>query len=99
MMTEKSALRIVIPANWRALIGGGQPGHLECQAATVEGALEWLTSEYPSLAVRVFSKGTKRVASWINIYLNEEDIRDLGGVSTAIESPSVLTIIQAVAGG
>jgi sulfur-carrier protein len=97
-MTDKSGLQIVVPANWRPLIGTDR-SKLECQASTVGGALEWLATTYPQIAVRLFSKNSRQVASWINVYLGDDDIRDIGGLQATVEAPAVLTIIQAVAGG
>jgi sulfur-carrier protein len=90
------SVQIVVPSNWSALVPTELP-KLQCEAPTVRAALDWLTGDYPQFAVRLFSHG--RLASWVNIYLGEDDIRTLGGLDTPIESPSVLTVIQAVAGG
>jgi len=97
-VTDKPELQIIIPANWRAMIGS-EPSKLECQASTVGAALDWLITTYPQLAVRLFSKNSREVASWVNVYLGEQNVRDIGGLHAAIDAPAVLTIIQAVAGG
>jgi sulfur-carrier protein len=90
------SVQIIVPSNWNALVPTELP-KLECEASTVRAALDWLTSDFPQFEVRLFSHG--RLASWVNIYLGEEDIRALGGLDTPIESDAVLTVIQAVAGG
>ncbi|HSZ46390.1 MAG TPA: MoaD/ThiS family protein [Streptosporangiaceae bacterium] len=90
------SVQIVVPSNWSALVPTELP-KLQCEATTVRAALDWLTADYPQFGVRLFSHG--RLASWVNIYLGEEDIRALDGLDTQIEAPTVLTVIQAVAGG
>jgi sulfur-carrier protein len=90
------AVQIIVPSNWSALVPTDLP-KLECEAASVRDALDWLTADYPQFGVRLFSHG--RLASWVNIYLGEDDIRTLDGLDTAIETPATLTVIQAVAGG
>ena len=90
------SVQIVVPSNWSALVPTELP-ELQCEATTVRAALDWLTADYPQFGVRLFSHG--RLASWVNIYLGEEDIRALDGLDTQIEAPTVLTVIQAVAGG
>jgi sulfur-carrier protein len=95
-MTTGSAVQINVPSNWSALVPTELP-KLECQASSVRAALDWLTSHYPQFAVRLFSNG--RLASWVNVYLGDEDIRGLGGLDTPIAGPAMLTVIQAVAGG
>lgn len=90
------SVQIIVPSNWNALVPTELP-KLECEASSVRAALDWLTADYPQFEVRLFSHG--RLASWVNIYVGEEDIRTLGGLDTPIESPVTLTVIQAVAGG
>ncbi len=90
------SVQIIVPSNWNALVPTELP-KLQCEASSVRAALDWLTADYPQFRVRLFSHG--RLASWVNIYLGEDDIRTLGGLDTPIESPATLTVIQAVAGG
>jgi sulfur-carrier protein len=90
------SVQIIVPSNWSALVPTELP-KLECQASSVRSALDWLTTDYPQFGVRLFSHG--RLASWVNIYVGEDDIRTLQGLDTPIESPTTLTVIQAVAGG
>jgi sulfur-carrier protein len=89
-------VQIVVPSNWSALVPTELP-KLQCRATSVRAALDWLTTGYPQFQARLFSHG--RLASWVNVYLGDDDIRALGGLDTPIEAPSTLTVIQAVAGG
>jgi sulfur-carrier protein len=95
-MTSETPVQISVPSNWSALVPTELP-KLECRASTVRAALDWLIAGYPQFSVRLFSNG--RLASWVNVYLGEDDIRTLGGLDTPIEGPAMVTVIQAVAGG
>jgi sulfur-carrier protein len=95
-MTSASAVQISVPSNWSALVPTELP-KLQCEASTVRGALDWLIADYPQFSVRLFTNG--RLASWVNVYVGDEDIRTLGGLDTPLEGPTQLTVIQAVAGG
>ena len=70
---------------------------VEVQGNTVEGALKDLGSRFPGLMQRVFENG--QVRRFINIYLNDEDIRYLDNLKTALKDGDSLSIIPAVAGG
>lgn len=71
-------------------------------AVTVEGAtagdaLKRLAQSYPQLQQHLFENGKLR--SFVNVYLNEEDIRYLDGEDTAIDDDDTLMIIPSIAGG
>jgi sulfur-carrier protein len=90
-------VEIVVPANWRA-VAGQELGDLHCDADTVRAALDWLIRKHPQFRPRLFSSGD-RLASWINIYLDDEDIRGLGSLDTPIHSSAALVLLPALAGG
>jgi sulfur-carrier protein len=70
---------------------------VEVEGNTVQRALENLGSRFPALFQRVFENG--QVRRFINIYLNDEDIRYLDNLKTAVKDGDSLSIIPAVAGG
>ncbi|WP_131739344.1 MoaD/ThiS family protein [Actinomadura roseirufa] len=88
---------IIVPPAWRALLNDADPGSLRCQAATVRAALEWLIAAHPALAPRLLQDG--RLPRWTNIFLGEENIRDLGGLGTTLRDGATLTVLPAMAGG
>jgi sulfur-carrier protein adenylyltransferase/sulfurtransferase len=71
---------------------------LKLNARTVSDALKELVTAFPSLRRHLYSE-SGRLRNFINIYLNEEDIRYREGESTQLEDGDTLMIIPAVAGG
>lgn len=66
-------------------------------AANVQAALTALGEKYPALTQRIFENG--QVRRFVNIYLNNEDIRYLDNLATPVKDGDELAIIPAVAGG
>jgi len=71
---------------------------LKLNARNVSDALKELVTAFPNLKRHLYSE-SGRLRSFINIYLNEEDIRYKEGESTALKDGDTLMIIPAVAGG
>jgi molybdopterin converting factor small subunit len=91
------AVKIVVPANWRT-VAEGQLGGLECDAEQVGQVLDWLTTTYPQFDQRIWAR-PGRVASWVNVYVGDDNIKDLEGLDTPITRPERLTVVPAFAGG
>jgi sulfur-carrier protein len=89
------AVKINIPTPMRQHTEG-QPT-VEVSGATVQGALDDLSRKYPGVSQRLFDNGQLR--RFINVYLNDEDIRYLDNLNTAVKDGDELNIIPAVAGG
>ncbi len=71
---------------------------IEVQAADVNGALQELVTKYPTLKQHLFTED-ERLRSYVNLFVNDEDIRHLNGVDTPIQSGDKLMIIPSIAGG
>jgi molybdopterin synthase sulfur carrier subunit len=67
-------------------------------AATVREALLALTTQYPELGKKLFKSG-EQVNRFINIYVNDEDIRFSDNLATPLKDGDALLIEIAVAGG
>lgn len=91
------SVEIVVPANWRT-VAGHELGDLSCEVDTVGAALQWLIAEHPQFGRRMFD-GSGRLASWVNVYLGGENVRDLTALETAIRKDATLIIVPAMAGG
>jgi adenylyltransferase/sulfurtransferase len=65
--------------------------------ATVGAALDSLTDQHPDLRQHLYEGDNLR--SFVNIYLNKEDVRQLDGADTAISEEDTLMIIPSIAGG
>jgi molybdopterin converting factor small subunit len=70
---------------------------VEVEAGTVQGALEDLGRKYPGITQRIFENG--QVRRFVNVYVNDEDVRYLDNLATAVTAGDELSIIPAVAGG
>lgn len=84
-----------IPTPLRPYSGGNS--QVTVAGDTVGAALEDLTGQYPDLRQHLYEGGELR--SFVNIYLNQEDIRFSNGVDTAIAPDDTLMIIPSIAGG
>lgn len=97
-MSTGFRVALVVPSNWQAVTGSDMSG-LNCNATTVGDAVRWLIDRHPELHKRLFAQDPDRVASWVNVFLDEQNIRDLDGLATVISCPGTITILHAVAGG
>ena len=71
---------------------------VEINAATIGDAIKELQARFPGIEERlVDEKG--EVRRFVNVYVNEEDIRFLQGNKTAIKDGDEISIIPAIAGG
>jgi len=88
-------IRVLIPAPLRPHAGGLSA--VDVGGETVRSALDQLTASYPALAERIFDAG--RVRRFLNLYVNDEDVRYLDELDTPVKAGDELSIIPAVAGG
>ena len=88
-------VRVHIPTPMRQHTDG--QAVVEVAGATVQGALDALGSKFPALTGRLFDNG--QVRRFINLYLNDEDVRYLDNLATPVKDGDELSIIPAVAGG
>lgn len=71
---------------------------IEVEALTINEILLNLTHRYPQLKKHLFNDNG-RLRNFINIYVNDEDIRYLDGENTKVKDGDVVSIIPAIAGG
>lgn len=86
---------IKIPTPLRAYTGS--QAQVNVNGATVGAALEDLTAQYPELRPHLFNGGDLR--NFVNVFLDDEDVRFLDGLNTEIEAEDNLRIIPSIAGG
>jgi molybdopterin synthase sulfur carrier subunit len=89
------AIKLHIPTAMRQHADG--QATVEVAAATVKEALDGLGAKYPAISGKLFDNG--QVRRFINVYLNDEDIRYLDSLQTVVKDGDELSIIPAVAGG
>jgi molybdopterin synthase sulfur carrier subunit len=90
------AVIVRIPTPLRSLTKG--QAEVEVGADTVAGLIEDLEKQYPGLKERLVDEGGE-VRRFINVYVNEEDIRFLQGATTALKAGDKVSIVPAIAGG
>ncbi len=85
-----------IPTPLRILTGG--KSEVESSASDIQSLIESLNGQFPGLKDRVCDdKG--EIRRFVNIYLNEEDIRFLKGKHTPVKDGDEVSIVPAIAGG
>jgi molybdopterin converting factor small subunit len=84
-----------IPTPLRPHAGGLD--HVEAAGSTVGEILAQLGKEYPALRERLFDGNELR--RFVNVYVNDEDIRYLDELATPVSTGQEVSIIPAVAGG
>ena len=89
------AIEVRIPTILRNLTDGAKA--VEGKGDTLDALLTDLDVRHPGLRGRlVDDKGLRR---FVNVYLNDEDVRFLGGLDTEISDGDSVTVLPAVAGG
>lgn len=71
---------------------------VELSGSTVGELLKNLTSQHPDLRKQIFND-EGRLRSFVNVYVNDEDIRYLSKDATPINDNDTLTIVPSIAGG
>ncbi|HMO37154.1 MAG TPA: MoaD/ThiS family protein [Gemmatales bacterium] len=89
-------IEVQIPTPLRAQTEGQDT--VTAAGATVQAVLADVIGQFPALKDRLFDEaGQPR--RFINLFVNDEDIRFLDGLETAVQEGDSLAIIPAVAGG
>jgi molybdopterin converting factor small subunit len=70
---------------------------VSAEGATLSAVITHLDSNYAGLGERLLENGALR--RFINVYINDEDVRFLGGLEAPIKDGDSITILPAVAGG
>jgi sulfur-carrier protein len=90
------AVRIRVPGPLRRLTGGDS--EVTVDGDTVSAALGDLDKRYPGFHDRLY-EGDGKLRQFINIYVNDSDIRFSQGLDTPVGERDELSIVPAVAGG
>ena len=89
-------IKVRIPTPLRPLTKG--QGEVEAKAANISEMIETLNSAHPGLKDRLCDD-TGELRRFVNIYINEEDIRFLKGKDTSLKDGDEVSIVPAIAGG
>jgi len=84
-----------VPPVLRAEAGGER--EVRASGANVRELLEDLTDRIPALGSRVYGEG--EIRSFVNVYVDGEDVRTRDGLDTPVRDSSTVILLPAMAGG
>jgi len=90
------AVEVRIPTILRKHTGGAKA--VEAKGSTLREVIDELDANHPGLKGAIVTE-TGEIHRFINIYLNDEDIRFSGALETPVADGDVISILPAVAGG
>lgn len=95
-MPSTTAAELFVPETLRQYCGKART--LDISGPTVRAVLAELERDYPALYVNVCDE-TGAVRRHINIFVNEDHMRDLDGLDSRVVAGDTVTILPAVSGG
>ncbi len=90
------AVEVRIPTILRKHTGGAKA--VGSKGSTIRAVIDQLDADHPGLRAAILADGGE-IHRFINIYLNDEDVRFVGALDTPVEDGDVVSILPAVAGG
>ena len=97
-MPDSANVTVSIPTILRPHTGGEK--RVTATGATLGDVISDLNANYAGIAERLIdSANTGKLHRFVNIYVNDEDVRFSGGLETVISDGDSVTILPAVAGG
>jgi len=90
------AITVQIPTALRRLTGG--TGQVTCSPANLGELFAVLDQQFPDLRSHLRDEAGQ-IRRFLNIYVNEEDIRFLGGTSYAFQDGDEVLLVPSIAGG
>ena len=88
--------KIHIPTPLRQYVG--KQSTVDVTAGTIGDALSDLTSQHPDLRRHLYSDDGK-LRAFVNVYLNDEDVRYLQKEATPVSDGDTISIVPSIAGG
>jgi sulfur-carrier protein len=90
------SVSVLIPTILRTYTGGA--AKVEAEGATLAEVLDALEKNHTGIRARILDDEGK-LRRFVNLYVNEEDVRFADGLNTAVPDGGSVSIIPAVAGG
>jgi molybdopterin synthase sulfur carrier subunit len=94
--SSHTSILVRIPTPLRRLTGGH--GEVTVEGHSVKDVLDSLERQFPGVKERLYDD-TGQLRRFVNIYVNDEDIRFAQGLETALKQGDELSIVPAIAGG
>ena len=89
------SVKVKVPVPLQRLTQGKE--EVEGEKGTIIALIKELDEKYPGLAERISEGGKLR--RFVNVYVNEEDVRFLSNEETSVNDGDVVSIVPAIAGG
>ena len=89
------AIEVRIPTILRTYTGGAKA--VESTGSTLDELLDNLEAAHSGIRERLVDG--EKLRRFVNVYLNDEDVRFLGGLETPVKDGDTVTVLPAVAGG
>ena len=90
------AVTVLIPTPLRKLTGEQET--VISSSGSIDTVIKDLESQFPGFASRL-TDDSGNLRKFVNVYLNEEDIRFLSGRDTEVKDGDTISIVPAIAGG
>ncbi len=87
---------ILIPTPLRKFTN--QSSKIEVNGGTLKEAISDLTIQFPDLKKNILDENNQ-LRTFVNVFVGDEDIRNLEGENTSLTNQSIISIIPAIAGG
>ena len=87
--------RVRIPPTLRAEVGGAR--EVEASGSDLRAVMDDLAARFPGLGSQVLEDG--QLAPFVNVYVDQEDVRTLKGLDTPVREGSTVILLPAMAGG
>ena len=94
------AVTVSIPTILRTHTGGNKT--VEGTGATLGALVDDIDAQHPGIRERLLesgSEGRSDLRRFVNVYVNDEDVRFTGGLETALSDGDQVVVLPAVAGG
>jgi [CysO sulfur-carrier protein]-thiocarboxylate-dependent cysteine synthase len=88
--------RVRVPPTLRDAVGGAR--EVEAAGSTLRDLLSDLSERFPTLGRQVLENGSE-LAPFVNVYVDNEDVRTLEGLDTPLEENTTVILLPAMAGG
>ncbi|MBV9358846.1 MAG: MoaD/ThiS family protein [Chloroflexi bacterium] len=98
-MTSNSATgaEIRVPSMLRPTVGGERV--VSAEGSTLRELIGNVDAAHPGFGNQLVDPATGEQRRFVNIYVNDDDVRYLNGLETAVAPGDVISILPAVAGG
>lgn len=89
------SIEVSIPTILRSFTNNAR--NVSASGSNLKEVIADLDSQFPGIADRLIEDGSLR--RFVNVYVNDEDVRFLGSLDVALKDGDAVTILPAVAGG